>query len=321
MVVPCRFFANQTRLINALQSLSTKPSFRYFTLQGLIIKTRNHFNVVSSTVTLIIIYVDQTQGKTILNLFTSNPELATYNNKYLDTDIVKHDSIYFNLCQLIKERYKIIQGSVTIEFKGQGNTTAISISPETENELQCIMRGERGEVSVAGANNIASVLSDCTSIQSFSYNITSQEYQKQVSIKHGRIQILMEIAKYLNRTIVFVSFLPDGSGMLEQYISATATLEILTKHNGVRIYRRVPNNKLRELDAFCIYQSSTSIERLMREQGRALSQRNTTDPSNPNNPSNTETHSPVGYYTNQDGSHPMYPPHNISPSKDGELQC
>lgn len=265
----CKYYSNQARLCNSVQYLSSQPSFRFFSVSGMMVKTKKGFEVITDKVTVVVACVLPNTGKNSMMLMTSDPDLRDKNDTMVDMSTVEHDTIFYNLCVLLQEKFKTSQNDATIEFGGDKVAVFVSVSAESKGELQCLVRGMSGDMVVSGQQNIRDMLSRCHLFRSFRYVTTTDDFQKEVTVRRSRAEILKEVSRYLSRTLVIVSFLPNGD-MLEQYVAANGMLEVVTHPNGTRVYRKATGSKLRDANAFCIYQSMLSIDDVVREQGRAL---------------------------------------------------
>lgn len=277
----CKYYSNQARLENSVQYLSSQPSFRFFCVSGMIVKNKRSFDVLTDNVTLVVVCVLPNSGKSSMMLLTSDPALREKDGEMVDTASLEYDPVFYNLCLLLQAKFKMSQNPVTAEFRNDSCVVSISISEENEAELQCSVRSPSGVLVVHGTQNIRDMLKQCNMFHSFRYVTETEECHREVTVKRsrggrvdvtqqrGRTEILREIARYLNRTLVLVSFLPDGD-LLEQYIGSNGLVEVVSKEDGTRIYRRVPGQRLRETDAFCVYQSVSKIDDILKEQGRAL---------------------------------------------------
>lgn len=265
----CKYYSNQARLANSVQYLSTQPSFRFFSVSGMMVKTKKGFEVITDKVTVVVACVLPNTGKNSMMLFTSDPALRDKDGQEVDTATIEHDTIFYNLCVLIQEKYKASKNAATIEFRGEKMVVAVTVDEASNGELQCVVRGTEGDIVVRGQQNIRDMLKQCHLFHSFRYVTSTEEYQRDVTIRKSRAEILKEVSRYLSRTIVIVSFLPDGE-MLEQYVATNGMLEVVTRPDGTRIYRKATGSRLRDANSFCIYQSAAKIDDIVREQGRAL---------------------------------------------------
>lgn len=266
----CKYYSNSARLVNSMQYMSTQPSFRFFCVSGMVIKNKRNFKILTDKVTLVVACVMPGTGKNSMMVLTTDTALKESDNTYLDMSTLEYDPIFYNLCLLLQEKHKASKNPVTVEFSGKQMVVVVSINGTTEGELQCCVHGPSGDLVIHGSQNVRDMLSQCSSISSFRYAIETPESHREIAVKRGRTELFKEIARYLNRTLVLVAFLPNGD-MLEQYISSSSLLEIVVKGNGMRIYKRVTGDKLQAVDAFCVYQSTAEIEDIIKEQGEALS--------------------------------------------------
>lgn len=269
MILPCKFYSNQARLSNALRFLSDQPSFRFFCVNGLITRTRKEFRVLTDSVTVVVSCVMPGTGKASTMLVTSDTSLSNMDGKDVDTDTIPQDNVYYNLCALLQEKYSVSNNDVSVTFTHPDGIVTVSINEGTEGSIRCIMQATEGELVAEGDDVIRQFLGQVTGIASFSYNTTTDDFRRKVSISDGYTEIMKEISRYLNRTLVFVAFLA-GNEMMEQYVGFSSALEIITRANGVRVYKKVAGSKLRELKPFCVYQSTARVDDIIREQGRAL---------------------------------------------------
>lgn len=268
MKLVCRYFTNKVRLANVIMTYSERPSFRFFCINGTISKNKSQYSILTPRVTVVIAYVGS-DGKNTMQLLTNDSELSKYDGRPTDIENINHDSVFYNLCVLLKEKCATTGNPATMEFKSDKMTVSIGVSSASNSELECTVRGVDGDVKVSGDDGIKDVLVQCKCISSFSYQTDTEDCQREVTVRKSRGEILKEVARYLNRTIVIVS-LQNGEDMLEQYISSTGMLEVTTRADGTKVYHKVVGSRLRDADPFCIYQSMARIEDIIREQGRAL---------------------------------------------------
>lgn len=269
MKLECKYYNNQARLANALQYLSDLPSFRFFCINGLVTRSKKEFKVLSDSVTVAVACVLPETGKANMVLVTSDSTLESKNGQVVDTDTLRKDGLYYNLCMLLREKFAASGNRVSIQLTSGEDLLTLKVGEETEGELECLVHKKDGEVAVCGDFAIKSVLDSCDGINSFSYVTNTPEFHREVSVSEGRGEILKEISRYLNRTLVFVSF-TSADELLEQYIGQTSALEIITRSNGSKVYKRVLGSKLRDTEPFCVYQSTMRVEDVAREQGRIL---------------------------------------------------
>lgn len=269
MKLLCKYYNNHARLANTMQYLCEQPSFRFFCIKGMVVRNKKSFNVITDSVTVVVACVLPSTAKNSMMLFTSDSELRDKDNQNVELSTIDPDPVFYNLCVLLQEKYNTTKNAASVELKGSKMSVAASISSQVGDELQCVVTGSDGSVVVQGQENIRNILKQCHALQGFRYTTETADFQREVYIKRSRVEILKEISRYLNRTLVLVSLLPNDQ-MLEQYISTSGMLEVITKADGTRIYYRVQGSKLREATPFCVYQSTERIEDIIREQGRAL---------------------------------------------------
>lgn len=273
MELECKFYSNQARLANALQFLSSQPSFRFFCVKGIVTRTAKEFKVLTPCVTAAVSCVLEGSTNASMILVTSDPVFAKKDGALVNTDDVEKDVVYYNLCVLLREKYAASKNKLAIEFIAQGGILEITINEDTGGEFGCRLRGQSGDMVIVGDQTIHTMLDKCQGIRSFSYSTRTVDFARDVHISEGTTEILKEIAKYLNRTLVFVSFTPNDE-LLEQYIGGTSALEVITRSNGSKVYKKVIGSRLRNATPFCVYQSTMRVEDVAREQGKVLHKTN-----------------------------------------------
>lgn len=269
MILPCKYYNNQARLANTLAFLSDQMSFRFFCVNGLITRTRKDFRVLTDTVTVVVSCVMPGTGKASMMLITSDPALEKMAGKDVDTDTIPQDNVYYNLCTLLQEKYAVSHNPMSITLKHPDGTVTISVGTETGGELRCDVKTADGELVGDGEDIVKQFLGGVIGVQSFSYSTKTDDFSRNINISDGYTEIMKEVSRYLNRTLVFVAFLANNE-MIEQYVGSSAALEVITRANGTRVYKKVAGSKLRELKPFCVYQTTARVDDIMREQGRAL---------------------------------------------------
>lgn len=269
MKASCVYFTNNARLADGIVAFCKEPGFRFLCLEGTITKNKEQFTVVTNTVTVLVTFISTKNQKTMNAILTSDPRYKSLSKKIVDIEEFAHSKIHYSLCCLLAEKFKNTNNPYTIEFIGNGETVTITPAPvDVKSDFNCTLRGTSGEAMVTGTNAIKQVLASCTDVKCFEYTTITPDVEKAVSVRKSRGEIYREIAHYLNKTIALTAIC-DGQ-ILEQYISATAVLEVYTKQDGTRYYKRISPIVMRNTQPFCIYLTTASVEDIAREQGRNL---------------------------------------------------
>lgn len=269
MKVSCMHYTNSARLVAGVEAFCQEAGFRFFCLEGAITRNKNKFTVASEEVTVLITCISQKGQKALAAVLTNNSEYKKYSGKTVELDLFQQAKIHYDLCQLLMEKFGNTNNAFNIEFAGNGAT--VTLTPEVEEGqkgLCCTLKGTSGEAIITGPKAIEGVLDTCTDVKFFSYTSITPDCEKTVSVRKSRGEIFREISHYLNKTIVLASMI-DGQ-IVEQYISATSVLEVYTKPDGVRFYKRISPIVMRASSPFCIYLTTASVEDIAREQGRSL---------------------------------------------------
>lgn len=271
MKVLCKYYANTTRLIAGVSSFSGEQGFRFFCLEGSITKNKAQFKAHSDVLTVLVSCISAKTKKNLMVILTNSPRFSAMDGKPIELNYDDFTGIGYTLCELLREKYSTTGNKFQIDFADKGST--ITITPDMDAQhnpyLVCCMRGPSGEVLMTGEASIQNALRNNPDIKGFSYTTESAEVEKTVTVRKSRGEIFREISHYLNRTVVLVSCSEDNR-LIEQYISATAVLEIYTNQQGVRFYKKISPIVLKSTKPFCIYLTSASIDDIAREQGRNL---------------------------------------------------
>ena len=275
MKVVCQYYSNNVRLAAGVGALVDEPSFRFFCIDGNIVKNKAQFKVLSKTVTILVSYVSSETKKNLMAVLTSDPAYREKSGTYIDGDNLSRSNIYYTLATYLKGKYETSNNSFCLELGGENEVVTISAADgdNAHTVFVCNIRGVAGEVLVCGEDAIKKVLSECTDLRGFDYTIKTPECIRSVSVKKSRGEILREIARFLGRTLVLASFSEDGR-MLEQYISSNGILEVCTKSDGTKSYKKISPIVLRSSAPFCVYLTTATVDDIAREQGRSLSRKN-----------------------------------------------
>lgn len=271
MNVLCRMYTNNVRLEMDIARLSKEPGFRLYSLHGRISENNGAYRVHTSSATVCISIVSEKSGKTLVSLLTTEQKYASHNGKYIDLDTVGHDDVYPVLCGYMLSKFATTGSPFSVVFSKDKHVLEVTsvLTEDFNPELVCTVRGTSGEVVVYGMLEVQSVLCNCERPRSFSYNIVTEEMEKSVSVKKSVAEIYKAMATYLNRTIVLISMSKTGE-IVEQYYGSRGTLEVVTKKNGSRYFKRQSPSDMRNLDPFCIYTTTSTVEDIANEQSRVL---------------------------------------------------
>lgn len=274
MKVLCKYFPNSARLASSISVFSGEPSFRFFCLDGSVVKAKGQFKIVTDVVTVYVSCISTKTKKNLMVLLTNDAKYKKQDGVPVDID-VKQTNAYFTLCQLLMDKYNVTSNVFTIDFAGQGEVASLQpgVDENGKSYLSCCLKGTLGETLMTGASATKGVLATHADLKRFSYTTASEEVEKSVSVSKSRGEMLREIAHYLNKTVVLVSFLEDDR-VLEQYVSATSILEIYTKQDGTRFYKKISPIVLKNTLPCCVYLTVASVDDIMREQGRSLKKNN-----------------------------------------------
>lgn len=267
MKIYCKYFANPVRLANGIEVFAKELDFRFYCIDGSILRDKNRFKLVTSTVSVCVAYISEKTHKDLMVLLTNDMKYKSYDNKTIDTEIITSDGIFNLLFKFLCDKYKVTKNIFLIEFKTEDALISLSIDSDT-NPICCV-KGANGNVQVTGEQAIKETLFNCKSICRFEYNIDSPDLNKNVKVSRSLGEIYREIAHYLHKTLILVSFLDDGR-MIEQYISSNGMLEIYSKPDGTHFYKRVSANQVYSSLPSCIALTTSSVEDVLKEQKQFL---------------------------------------------------
>lgn len=265
----CKYYTNPVRLAAGVSTFSDMPGFRFFCLEGTLIKAKDQFKVVSDRISVCVSFISQKTHKVAMVLLTNDPQYKEYSEGHVDINPPSTQRIFSNLSTLLLDKYSKTSNPFNIFFSGDAMTVELKpYSDEGFCELQCVLHSVAGDAIVENSAAINNILSSCVDVKEFSYAAVSPDVEKTVSVRKPRGEIYKEISRYLNKTVALVAFTEDS--LVEQYIGSTGILEVLTKPDGSRSYKRIPPLTMRNYNPFCIYLTTASVEDIAREQGRSL---------------------------------------------------
>lgn len=179
----------------------------------------------------------------------------------LDEVHVSHN-IYHQLTALLKAKYDMSKNPFSLECASDGCTLLISAGVENE-ELGYTVKSPTGDAFVPASNPISDLTAGCKSIRSFSFKMTNETCEKDISVRRGQVEILREIAHYLNRTLVFCQLDAGGTVRRMMCLSSSACCEQREGRGKVVRFFKVPFNRLNPAMANTIYAIDTTVESLV----------------------------------------------------------
>lgn len=273
MKVACQYFNSNVRLAANLSSLSTENCFHFYCLNGSVSCNKDKFKVISEHATVLISCISKTTHKSLLCLLTTDPSLTNRSGTVSEIDDLIHANSMYTLCTFLMEKFKVTGNTFEIEFCGDPETAFVTpLRDEDTGEvfMSCTLRGQGGDLLVLKEDVIQAALSKCHDPKFFSFSSITPDIDKTVTVKRPYGEIYKEIARYLNRTIVLVSFSGDNE-FLEQYISSAGILECVTiVGQGVKRFRKVQSRSIRHTAPFSVYLTTASIEDTAKQQGHSL---------------------------------------------------
>lgn len=291
-------YNNPVKMACALELLSKQEAFRYICISGSIISKNSQFTCTGKKVISLVTYVAEDKstmmallyhgdctslkGKDIITL-SELPNLIEQPN--VDEIIIRHIidkyshtgnrfkiSVGFDnqCCPVLEEVVDNLSGCPVVAEIGATEQEVVSGRTITPVLTMRLIRGSETIYKTSNSDLISEFLKFIDTIYGFEYAVHSFDGgSKEVTVLNSRTEILREIAKYLNKTIVLVSLNPND--IVEQYIGASGALEVCMRAQKLRVYSWKPLQKLNPMKIFCVYLTSSSIENVAREQGRAMS--------------------------------------------------
>lgn len=270
MLSICKYYSNNTRLLAGMKVFSEKQGFSFYVLSGSMLNNKGSWKITTPVVTVMVTCFSDATKQNLVGILTTDSRYKEYDSKKIDTNDIEHSDINMLLCENLRDKYQRTRNPFHIEFGCKNSTVTVTV--EEINgvcDFRSTIHSVSGEFIVTGSNALARILKKYSSLRSFCYNSVTEDFDKTVSIRRNRGEILKEISKYLNRTLIFVSSLNDGQ-MIEQYISNTGVLEVITRADYSKAYRRVSAVSMKKTEPFCLCFSTATIESIAKEQGRLL---------------------------------------------------
>ena len=270
MLAVCRYYTSNVRLVSGISVFMDKPGFRMFNISGTVLNNKGVLRVLTPVATIMVSCISPDTKRNLLAILTTDQRYREFDGKRIDTDIIVSDDINLSLCTLLKEKFSRTKNPFEIEFSGDGRSMTVTADEiEGSVQLRTTIHSVSGDLIIVGEHSLSTALCDCYTLRSFSYSSISPEFEKEVKVRKSRGEILREVSRYLSKTIVMAGFIPGGV-VIEQYISSTAVLEVLTREDYSKVYKRISPVTLRNVAPFCLYLISASVDEIAREQGRCL---------------------------------------------------
>ena len=269
--VLCRYYANKYTLVGVIKILASKSSnLRFYCLEGSLLSQKGDYTVTSNTITVMVSYIDNSDGLTYQVILTSTPDNEKYNGKYISVHDVLRSNIYVELMNHIVARYvvtgkefsvkfSIPSGYVTIKTIGFDITNFEKAAKDSDRkhivtreglELCCEMDTNTGKMFTTNEEFIQGILQTATGISSFS-TLSRYGHGLQYTMAVQEVHIYLDIADYLNKTVCLLcSKTSDTSDDFVEYYFGTKSnrqedskdiLEVSTVNNR-RSYKKCKRN-------------------------------------------------------------------------------
>lgn len=263
----CLYYPGNVRLVAGVRYFSEQPAFRVFCIDGAIQQSRGNIKVNSATATLIVSCVMDKNGCVQFYLMSSDPKYKDSHNKIIDVDVPGVGNAFVTLLSFLRERYEHTGNTFQLTFSGDKGTVLVETVKDDNNEciLSATITGTDGEVMTLDPKIIKQTVASCSAIKSFCYDTVMADCEKSVSVRRGYSEIYREISRYLNKTLCLVSLDKTGTSLVEQYISISSAVEMTTKKDGKRHYRRLQFPFPAGDSPFGAYLVSNSVEDIIRE--------------------------------------------------------
>lgn len=269
MRLMCFCFNNNYRLTSTMTQFSTEQGFHFCTVNGRIVqKGKDTFNVLTPTVTVCVFGVSKETGSPLMALLTSDKGYQKFNGKYIDTSELKQDNAWMSLIEILRDKYVTTGNTFSVEFNGPGEVLAVSVKgSQSDPVLYGTVKGTVGEVGIIGNDILETAMGRCNLLKGFSFKTETPDIEKSISVKKSVSEIYKQIAAYLNKTLVLVFFLSNGT-FVEQYISSNGLGEVIITQDYKMSCKRIIPTAIRKEKPFCIYTATQSAEDLMRTQSK-----------------------------------------------------
>lgn len=200
------------------------------------------------------------QGSTLL---TNCDEFSSLNRKvieYTPTPVTQATCVrqILNLCQY-KQRKSGHMFTANIALDG----CTLSVKPDKQAGLLFTFKRPAGELVCSGDVAHAGVFDGHASFKNFSTRIKTEEFEKEVTVRSGQIEILREISKYIGKTLVFFNIdnIEEFSGI---GVSAQGCCTFGRNSKGMRTAFQTPPNRLMVPEGCFAFATATSVREFVR---------------------------------------------------------
>ena len=194
----------------------------------------------------------------------TDPILMVYGTEADNLSSADHnpeaDSAYLQLVQLCVDKFNNSKNPFEFEFKTDNGSLIVHKS-QGDNILYTL-RTSQGVLSYVDTFVPRSIFSGCTGIVGFKYTVVTDSAEKEVLVRKGQIEIMREIAHYVNKTLVFYTW--NDTGILREYaIAANGCCEMI-KADGKRVLRKVQPTKIKLAQEASVFALDTSMDSIMK---------------------------------------------------------
>ena len=84
MKVLCKYYTNNMRLAAGVASFSEEPGFRFFCIEGSLVKVKSVFKILTGSVTVLVSCISSQRKKSLIVVLTSNPEYEKYDKQVVE---------------------------------------------------------------------------------------------------------------------------------------------------------------------------------------------------------------------------------------------
>lgn len=263
MYVLCKYYTSPTRLIAGMKNFSTLKNFHFHALDGILVWNKGTFKISSPKVTALMMGKSPSTGKTMMAVVTNDAAYAEHDGKPVALDLFHCEVPLFSLCNMLREKYSTTDNYFELHLQGEGKVVKLSMDEDMPGMFKCIVCTSSGDCIVTGDDNLRKVLSDCAVITSFHYRATGPDVEKEVIIRRGYGEILKEISRYLNRTLILTS-LSEDDVLSDVCASPHSIMEISYSGDGEVTGRRLAPCDVKYSKVLCISFTTQGIEDLSR---------------------------------------------------------
>lgn len=194
----CSLYANSRRMSLVLSKLLAKGNVLMVPTRGTAVFSDEDIKCIGEEQECLVISRGQ---DTPLLLSTSNSGRSLFTSETVDYDLGVRDNLYMQALLLCLDKAQRSGNSFQMECSVEGCTVLVNV---TKGKPVYTLKTPQGDCQLDVPSVPEDVFKSCKSIRSFSYVLSSNSCDKEVTVRRGQLEIFREIAHFVGKSLMFV---------------------------------------------------------------------------------------------------------------------